>query len=68
LVDQHGSCAANLAACRAFDKLTPSISKWDLSRGQVTGDMNALLIAPYNEKEIKGALFQMFSTMFFIHD
>jgi hypothetical protein len=35
---------------------------------QVTGDMNALLIAPYNEKEIKGALFQMFSTMFFIHD
>jgi hypothetical protein len=33
---------------------------------QVTGDMNALLIAPYNEKEIKGALFQIFSTMFFI--
>lgn len=26
LVDEHGLCAANVAACRAFDKLTPSIS------------------------------------------
>jgi len=26
VVDEHSLCAANLAACRAFDKLTPSIS------------------------------------------
>nr|WON65718.1 ribosomal protein L16 [Spiraea chinensis]WON65743.1 ribosomal protein L16 [Spiraea japonica]WON65769.1 ribosomal protein L16 [Spiraea nipponica] len=26
MVDEHGLCAANVAACRAFDKLTPSIS------------------------------------------
>lgn len=26
LVDEHSLCAANVAACRAFDKLTPSIS------------------------------------------